>query len=94
MAQYKGTTQDGQRAAKLTAARIEKDLEFKRKKDEMKSAASTGLRDIDESFNTTQDASEEMFRASAIGLQTAADFARKRKLVKAILHEEEVFWLR
>ena len=89
MAHYKGTSKDGARATALADQRNKQDQEFKKKQEEMRASSSVGLRNMDESFNAHNSIQDDMFKASTIGLSTAADFARKRNLVNEIMKQEE-----
>lgn len=89
MATYKGTAEDGERARKGAKKREAQKEEFDRLKNKLETGAS-GLREIGDQFTTKVMTYDDQFKASTVGLVTAADFKKKRELVeKMMLSQDE-----
>ncbi|GAB5361089.1 hypothetical protein AAMO2058_000684700, partial [Amorphochlora amoebiformis] len=90
-AHYKGTNADGNRAAKLAREREAQKKEFDRLKKSIEDENKGGLKAMDKSFTTHSTAVEDRFKASTVGLVTAEDFKKKRRLAEmAIANEKRI----
>ena len=84
-AHYKGTSQDGDRARSLANARDEQKAQFEKLKQKSHDRANTGLKALSKQFIGNVNVIEDQFKASTVGLVSAADFKAKRKAVRTFV---------
>src|SRR5437868_6115646 len=95
MATYQGNSADHSRARTLANERENAAVRFKALQDEIRTANQVHLNSIETTFTSDSNTKQEAaFKASTIGLVSAADFKKKRLEVEAAVAEAEAHKLK
>lgn len=89
MAHFQGTSQQGERAAKLAREREAKKKEFESLKADLNQSSKVGLKDINSLFSANSTNAEDQFKASTVGLVSAEEFKKKRELMERMVEKQK-----